>query len=68
MSRRRNGIGRSGYLMGVATHHDQGGTADPVVLDAERPEAGSVATVRMPVPVVGQVHGGWVPEWQMPRA
>lgn len=38
-----------------------------VVLDAERPESGPVATVRMPVPVVGQVHGWWVPEWQLPR-
>jgi carotenoid cleavage dioxygenase len=57
----------SGYLMGIATHHDQGGATDLVVLDAERPDSGPVATIRMPVPVVGQVHGWWVPEWQLPR-
>jgi carotenoid cleavage dioxygenase len=56
----------SGYLMGVATHHDQGGATDLVILDAERPDNGAVATVRMPVPIVGQVHGWWVPEWQLP--
>jgi len=58
----------SGYLMGVATRHDQGGATDLVILDAERPDAGPVATVHLPLPIVGQVHGWWVPEAQLPKA
>jgi carotenoid cleavage dioxygenase-like enzyme len=56
----------SGYLMGVATRHDQGGATQLVILDAERPDAGPVATVHLPVPIVGQVHGWWVPQSQLP--
>jgi carotenoid cleavage dioxygenase len=55
-----------GYLMGVATRHDRGGASELVILDAERPDAGPVATVHMPVPIVGQVHGWWVSAWQLP--
>jgi carotenoid cleavage dioxygenase len=56
-----------GYLMGVATRHDRGGANELVILDAERPDNGPVATVHLPVPIVGQVHGWWVPEWQLPN-
>ena len=57
-----------GYLMGVATRHDRGGATELVILDAERPDAGPVATVHMPLPIIGQVHGWWAPEWQLPKA
>lgn len=56
-----------GYLMGVATRHDRGGANELVILDAERPDQGPVATVHLPVPIVGQVHGWWVPESQLPK-
>ena len=58
----------SGYLVGVATRLDHGGLRALLILDAERPEAGPIATVHMPVAIVGQVHGWWVPEWQLPKA
>lgn len=56
----------SGYLLGVATRLDRGGSRELLILDAERPDAGPVAKVHLPVPIVGQVHGWWVPEWELP--
>jgi carotenoid cleavage dioxygenase len=55
-----------GYLMGVATRNDQNGRADLVILDAEHLNDGPVATVKLPMRAVGQVHGWWVPEAQLP--
>jgi len=55
-----------GYLMGVATRNDEGGRADLVILDAEHIGDGPVATVHLPMRAVGQVHGWWVPETQLP--
>jgi carotenoid cleavage dioxygenase len=55
-----------GYLMGVATHNLEGGRGELVILDAERPEAGPIATVKLPMRAAPQIHGWWVPEWQMP--
>jgi carotenoid cleavage dioxygenase-like enzyme len=56
----------SGYLMGVASHGPQGGRADLVILDAEHLDQGPVATVRLPTRICGQIHGWWVPEWELP--
>jgi carotenoid cleavage dioxygenase-like enzyme len=47
---------------------DQGGRSDLLVLDAEHLEDGPIATVRLPIPAIGQVHGWWVPEEQLPPA
>jgi carotenoid cleavage dioxygenase len=58
----------AGYLVGVATRLDRGGLRELLIFDAERVDAGPVATVHLPVPIVGQVHGWWVPEWQLPYA
>jgi carotenoid cleavage dioxygenase len=58
----------AGYLVGVETRLDRGGSRALLILDAERPEAGPIATVHMPVPIVGQVHGWWVPESELPKA
>jgi carotenoid cleavage dioxygenase-like enzyme len=56
-----------GYLMGVATRNQEGGRADLIILDAERPEDGPIATVKLPIRAAPQIHGWWVPEWQMPK-
>jgi carotenoid cleavage dioxygenase len=49
-----------GYLMGIAYHLDQNLRSDLVILDAERVEAGPIATVKLPVQASPQVHGLWV--------
>ncbi|RYZ60881.1 MAG: carotenoid oxygenase family protein, partial [Proteobacteria bacterium] len=38
----------SGYLMGVASYAAEGGRADLIILDAEKLDAGPVATVKLP--------------------
>lgn len=55
-----------GYLMGVATRQNENGRGDLVILDAQRLQEGPVATVKLPTRAVGQVHGWWVPEGQLP--
>jgi len=55
-----------GYLMGVATRNNENGRADLVILDAEHLDEGPVATVKLPMRAVGQIHGWWVPESQLP--
>jgi carotenoid cleavage dioxygenase len=55
-----------GYLMGVATRNLEGGRADLIILDAEKPEGGPIATVKLPIRAAPQIHGWWVPEWQLP--
>lgn len=57
-----------GYLLGLATRNDQNRRADLVILDAEHLEDGPVATVMLPMRAVGQVHGWWVPEAQLPAS
>jgi carotenoid cleavage dioxygenase-like enzyme len=64
--RSQNAPEASGYLMGVATRNSEGGRADLVILDAEHLADGPVAVVHLPMRAVGQIHGWWVPEWQMP--
>ena len=51
----------SGYLIGVATHLNEGGRADLLVLDAEHLQDGPIATVKLPTRIVGQIHGWWTP-------
>ncbi|HEY9183257.1 MAG TPA: carotenoid oxygenase family protein, partial [Gammaproteobacteria bacterium] len=58
----------AGYLMGLATRNSEGGRGDLVILDAEHLADGPVATVHLPMRAPAQVHGWWVPEWQMPAA
>ncbi len=54
-----------GYLIGVAVRTAEGGRGDLIILDAEHPEAGPIATVRLPIRAVPQIHGWWVPEEQL---
>ena len=58
----------AGYLMGVATRNSEAGRADLVILDAEHLADGPVAVVHLPMRAVGQIHGWWVPEAQLPTA
>jgi carotenoid cleavage dioxygenase-like enzyme len=57
-----------GYLMGVATRNDENGRSDLVILDAEHLADGPVAVVKLPMHAVGQIHGWWVPEAQLPTS
>jgi len=54
--------------MGLATRNDENRRGDLVILDAEHLADGPVATVKLPMRAVGQVHGWWVPEAQLPTA
>jgi carotenoid cleavage dioxygenase len=54
-----------GYLMGVAIRTNEGGRGDLIILDAERPEEGPLATVKLPIRATPQIHGWWVPEDQL---
>jgi carotenoid cleavage dioxygenase len=56
----------AGYLLGVATRQQEGGRADLVILDAEHLGDGPIAVVQLPMRAVGQIHGWWVPEAQLP--
>jgi carotenoid cleavage dioxygenase-like enzyme len=58
----------AGYLLGVATRQQEGGRTDLVILDAERLAEGPLAVVQLPMRAVGQIHGWWVPEAQLPVA
>lgn len=55
-----------GYLLSVKTNSAQNGRGDLVIMDAEHLADGPVATVMLPIRAVGQVHGWWVPEAQLP--
>lgn len=66
--RSANAAEGAGYLLGVATRLKECGRADLVILDAERLADGPVATVKLPVRAVGQIHGWWVPEAQLLQA
>jgi carotenoid cleavage dioxygenase-like enzyme len=57
----------AGYLLGTATRLLEGGRTDLVILDAEHLADGPVATVKLPMRAVGQIHGWWVPEAQLPQ-
>jgi carotenoid cleavage dioxygenase len=57
-----------GYLMAVATRQDQNGRGDLVIMDAEHLADGPVATVKLPIRAIGQIHGWWVPEAQLPTS
>jgi carotenoid cleavage dioxygenase-like enzyme len=49
-----------GYLMAVGYHLDESLRSDLFILDAEQPEQGPIATVRLPVQASPQIHGLWV--------
>lgn len=61
----RNAPEGVGYLMGVASHHNEAGRADLVILDAEHVDQEPLAIVKLPTRIVGQIHGWWVPQEQL---
>ncbi|MDT8397563.1 MAG: carotenoid oxygenase family protein [Pseudomonadales bacterium] len=66
--RRQNAPEGDGYLIGVANRLKENGRSDLILIDAQHPEDGVIATVKMPYKVPGQVHGFWVNGYQLPRA
>ncbi|MND02162.1 Retinal pigment epithelial membrane protein [compost metagenome] len=54
--------------MAVKTNSAQGGRGELVIMDAERLADGPLATVILPIRAIGQIHGWWVPESQLPPA
>ena len=64
--RRKDAPEGDGYLIGVATRLKENGRSDLILIDAQHPEEGVIATVRMPYRIPGQVHGFWVGGYDLP--
>jgi carotenoid cleavage dioxygenase len=62
--RRRNGREGEGYLLAVA-NAPENMCSELVIMDAERLEEGVLARVVLPFRAHGQVHGSWVPRWDL---
>ena len=60
--------GRRAISWALRTRNTEDGRSDLVILDAERLADGPVAIVQLPMRALGQVHGWWVPEDQLPAA
>lgn len=57
-----------GYLIGIATRLKENGRSDLILIDAQHPEDGEIATVKMPFRIPGQVHGFWAGGYDLPTA
>jgi len=57
-----------GYILGMAEQMLECNRSDLLILDAAEPEAGPIATVRLPFRIFGQVHGWWVSAEALPGA
>lgn len=57
-----------GYLIGIGSSTRENGRSDLILVDTKQPAAGPIARVKMPFPVVGQVHGFWADASQIPAA
>lgn len=66
--RRKDAPEGDGYLIGVATRRNEGGRSDVILIDAQHPDDGVIATIKMPYRVPGQVHGYWVNGYELPTA
>ena len=64
--RRKDAPEGDGYLIGVATRLKENGRSDVILIDAQHPEEGVIATVRMPYRIPSQVHGFWVGGYDLP--
>jgi carotenoid cleavage dioxygenase-like enzyme len=57
-----------GYLLAVV-NRDATMLSDLIILDAQKPQAGPIATVKLPIRLRNGVHGNWVPSHLLsPRA
>ena len=54
------------WFLGTAEQTLECNRSDLLILDAADPEAGPVATVRLPFRIFGQVHGAWVSAEALP--
>ena len=52
--------GHEGYLAFVTDLHEQW-LSDVILLEAEFPEKGPIARIKMPLRLRNQVHGNWYP-------
>jgi carotenoid cleavage dioxygenase-like enzyme len=57
--------GHEGWLAFVCDLHDEN-LSDVFVLEAEHPERGPIARIKLPLRLRPQVHGTWVPRDQLP--
>jgi carotenoid cleavage dioxygenase len=46
----------------------EAGRSDLIIVDTDNMEDGPVATIKLPFRAMSQVHGWWVPDWQLPVA
>jgi len=66
--RRKGAPEADGYLVGVASDQQHSGRADLLVLDTQDITAGPIARVRLPYRISTQIHGFWVPGYELPAA
>jgi carotenoid cleavage dioxygenase-like enzyme len=64
--RRKDAPEGDGYLVGVCARQKEAGRSDLLVVDAQHLEDGPIATVKLPYRAAPQVHGFWVPGYQLP--
>jgi carotenoid cleavage dioxygenase-like enzyme len=65
--RRKDAPEGDGYLIGIATRLKENSRSDLILIDAQHPEDGVIATVHMPYRIPGQVHGFWVGGSDLPE-
>jgi carotenoid cleavage dioxygenase len=64
--RRKDAAEGDGYLIGIGASTKEHGRSDLILIDTQAIAAGPVARVKMPFPVVGQVHGFWADASDIP--
>ncbi|MCP5144113.1 MAG: carotenoid oxygenase family protein [Gammaproteobacteria bacterium] len=64
--RRKDAPEGDGWVVGVANLPGERNISELQVMDAEHLDEGPIARVRLPFKAPGQVHGWWVPDWELP--
>lgn len=55
-----------GYLLAVVNRYETM-LSDLIILDAQKPQSGPIATVKLPIRLRNGVHGNWVPSYLLPQ-
>lgn len=63
--RSRNAAEGDGYIIAMIGRNREAGRNDLIILEAADLAAGPIATVKLPFQAMGQVHGWWVPPWEL---
>lgn len=63
--RSRSAAEGDGYVIAMIGHTREAGRNDLVILDTHDLAAGPIAAVKLPFKAMAQVHGWWVPEWEL---